>query len=99
VASDSYRTQLHETTGTDAVDMNLFGLLTVCADHQVPVHCWRIVSDRADDNASEDFKKFVATYDGAGGKAVAEIIASLPANPNSPESYPHLEKILSAPFK
>lgn len=99
VASDSYRTQLHETTGADAVDMNLFGLLTVCADHQVPVHCWRIVSDRADDNASEDFKKFVATYDGAGGKAVAEVIASLPANPNSPESYPHLEKILSAPFK
>lgn len=95
VASDSYRTQLHETTGADAVDMNLFGLLTVCADQQVPVHCWRIASDRADDNASEDFKKFVAACDGAGGKAVAELIKTLPANPNSPESYPNLKRLLT----
>jgi nucleoside phosphorylase len=95
VASDNYRAQLRETTDADAVDMNLFGLATVCADHQLPLTCWRIVSDHADDNASEDFKNFVANYDGAGGKAVAEIIKNLPANPNSPEAYPNLRKILS----
>lgn len=95
VASDNYRAQLRETTGADAADMNLFGLVTVCADHQLPLTCWRVVSDHADDNANEDFKKFVANYDGAGGKAVAEIIKNLPANPNSPDDYTNLRKILS----
>lgn len=95
VASDNYRAQLRETTGADAVDMNLFGLVTVCADHKLPLTCWRVVSDHANDNASSDFKSFVAGYDGAGGNAVAEIIKNLPANPNLPESYPNLRKILS----
>jgi nucleoside phosphorylase len=94
-ASDNFRTQLRTTTQADAVDMNLFGLATVCADYQLPLTCWRITSDRADDNASEDFRKFVAGYDGAGGKAVAEIIKNLPANPNSPATYPNIKKLLS----
>ncbi len=95
IASGNYRTQVRETTGADAVDMNLFGLITVCADHHLPLHCWRVVSDKADDNASEDFRKFVENYDGAGGKALAELIANLPPNPNSPQSYPNLNKALS----
>jgi nucleoside phosphorylase len=99
VASDNYRAQLRETTGSDAVDMNLFGLLTVCTDHHLPLVCWRVASDHADDNASDDFKKFVAHYDGAGGKAVAEIIKNLPLNPNSPDAYPNLRKLLSEPSK
>lgn len=94
VASDNYRTQLHQTTAADAVDMNLVGLATVCADHRIPLVCWRIVSDQANNHATDDFKKFVASYDGAGGKAVAEIIEKLPANPNSPESYPNVRKAL-----
>jgi len=95
IASDSYRTQLRESTGADAVDMNLFGLVTVCADYRLPLVCWRVVSDRADDNASENFRRFVAGYDGAGGKAVAQIIKTLPVNPNSPMAYPNLQKALS----
>lgn len=95
IASDNFRAQLPDTTGCDAVDMNLFGLLTVCNDHHLPLTCWRMVSDKADDNASEDFRKFVGSYDGAGGKAIAELISNLPANPNSPESYPNLNKALS----
>jgi nucleoside phosphorylase len=94
VASSNQRQQLHETTGADAVDMNLFGLTTVCADHRVPLFCWRIASDKADDKASEAFKKFAANYDGAGGAAVAGIIATLPANSNSPSAYPNLNKAL-----
>jgi hypothetical protein len=39
--------------------------------------------------------KFVVAYDGAGGKAVAEIIKNLPANPNSPAAYPNLNNLLS----
>ena len=95
VAADSFRAQLRDLTAADVVDMNLFGLATVCADHQLPLTCWRVASDRADDHAGEDFRKFVSTYDGAGGKAVAEIIKNLPANPNSPDSYPNLKKLLS----
>jgi adenosylhomocysteine nucleosidase len=95
VASDNYRAQLRETTDADAVDMNLFGLVRVCADYQLPLICWRVVSDHANDNASEDFKKFAADYDGSGGKAVAETIKNLPINLNSPEAYPNLRKILS----
>ena len=95
VASDQYRAQLHQMTGAETVDMNLSGLLAVCADHQVPIYAWRIASDRADDHASEDFRKFVATYDGAGGRAIAEIISNLPANPNAADSYPNLKKFLT----
>jgi nucleoside phosphorylase len=95
LASDSYRMQLHDLTQADAVDMNLFGLATVCADHQLPLTCWRIASDRADDQANETFRKFVAEYDGAGGKAVAETIKNLPANPNLPEAYPNIKKLLA----
>ena len=94
IASGRYRQQLRELAGADAVDMNLFGLITVCADHHIPLINWRVVSDNADDNASEDFRKFTQTYDGAGGKALAELIRNLPPNPNSPESYPELQKLL-----
>lgn len=94
VASTRYREELRERTKAVAVDMNLFGLITVCNDHHVPLTNWRIVSDKADDNASTDFRRFVETYDGAGGKAVAELIRNLPPNPNSPQSYPNLQKLL-----
>src|SRR6266550_4535934 len=94
LASDDYRSQLRETTGAEAVDMNLFGLVTACNDNHLPLVCWRVVSDRADDQASEDFRKFVSAYDGAGGKAVAKIINALPADPNSPAAYPNINRVL-----
>ena len=74
--------------------MNGFGIALVCADHGVPLFSWKIVSDRADENASEAFRAFVSTYSGGGGKALAEIIQALPANPNDPTSYPAIEKLL-----
>jgi len=97
VASQDYRSQLHETTGADAVDMNLFGLVSACNDNRLPLICWRVVSDRADDQASEDFRKFVGTYDGAGGKAVAKVIEALPDDPSSPVTYPNINRALSEP--
>jgi adenosylhomocysteine nucleosidase len=95
VASDDYRAQLRESAEAEAVDMNLFGLVSVCADHRLPLVCWRVVSDRASNSASEDFRSFVASYRGEGGKAAAELITSLAPNPNSPQSYPNLNKYLS----
>ena len=97
VASSGYRSQLAAATGAQAVDMNLFGLETVCGEQSVPLFSWRIVSDRADDQAGETFRNFVAKYDGAGGRALAEVIRHLPANPSAPESYPELQKLLTPP--
>jgi adenosylhomocysteine nucleosidase len=94
VASTSERERIRATTEADAVDMNSFGLALVCADHGVPLFAWKIISDRADENAPGDFRTFVAGYKGEGGKALAEIIAALPANPRDPASYPAIEKLL-----
>lgn len=94
ISTTGDRDRLQATTQADAVDMNSYGLSLVCADHGVPLFSWKIVSDHADEEASETFKTFIATYSGEGGKALAEIIQALPANPNDPSSYPAIEKIL-----
>jgi nucleoside phosphorylase len=95
VASDAFRGELRQRTGAEAIDMNLAGVAAVCADHRVPLHAWRIFSDRAGDSASEDFRNFATAYNGAGGQAIAEVIRRLPADPRSPAAYPNLDKLLS----
>lgn len=88
------RDRLQAATQADVVDMNSYGLAAACADHGVPLFAWKVISDRADENAGESFRCFTAAYAGEGGKAVAEIIQSLPANPNDPASYPAIRKLL-----
>ena len=88
------RDRLQATTQADAVDMNSFGLALVCVDHAVPLFSWKVISDRADENASETFRAFISAYSGAGGRALGEIIQILPANPNDPATYPAIEKLL-----
>ena len=88
------RDRLQALTQADAVDMNSYGLALVCADHGVPLFSWKIISDRADEEAAETFKAFTANYSGEGGKALAEVLQSLPPNPNDPSSYPAIEKFL-----
>ena len=94
VASSGYRQQLRAATRSQAVDMNLFGLAATCADQQVPLFSWRVVSDRADDAAGESFRTFVAGYDGAGGRALAAVIRRLPLDLNAPAAYPELQRLL-----
>lgn len=94
VASDSFRTTLRAETGCDAVDMNLFGLLLVVQSHGLTGKHFRIVSDRADAQASEDFEAFVRGYDGTGGKLVAEMIELLPPDKTSPEAYEELRQLI-----
>lgn len=94
VASESARDGLRSATGADAVDMNTFGLAAACADHDVPLHVWRIISDFANDNASDTFRDFCGNYDGEGGRLAAEWIARLPPNPDAPESYPAIRRLL-----
>lgn len=94
IASDSERERLRAVTGADVVDMNSFGLAVVCADHNVPLFIWKIVSDRADKTAAEDFRTFVSEYKGDGGRALAELIRALPPNPSDPASYPAIERLM-----
>jgi len=97
ISATGERDRLQAISQSDAVDMNGFGLALVCADHGVPLFAWKIISDRADENASEIFRAFVAGYAGEGGRALAEIIKALPANPNDPATYPAIERRLREP--
>jgi nucleoside phosphorylase len=94
IASSRKRDELRQSTSAQVVDMNLFGLAKACLDHSVPLFCWRVVSDMADDNASDDFRRFVQNYDGAAGKAAGAWIKDLPPNPNSPSAYPKIKRLL-----
>ncbi len=93
-ASDIFRSELHAEFSTNTIDMNLWGLLSACADHEVPLIALRIVSDQAGDSASEQFAEFTKNYRGEGGDFIAKIIRELPKNPASPESYDALQKLL-----
>jgi nucleoside phosphorylase len=97
VASDTFRSELASRTKCDAVDMNLFGLLTVLKSHKVDGIHLRIPSDKADNKASQDFRRFTEEYKGEGGRIAAKIIRSLPEDKTSPDAHPSLRKILSGP--
>jgi adenosylhomocysteine nucleosidase len=94
VADAGFKSELRARTGADAVDMNLFGLQTALDAHGIGAIHLRVVSDGADETASEDFAQFVSKYDGALGKRVAQWINSLPADSADPQNYPELKKLL-----
>lgn len=93
-ASSAFRAKVAADTGADAIDMNLFGLVTVCLDSDIPMINWRVVSDNADEQAAEKFAEFVKNYNGEGGTWVAEFIRRLPKNPNHPNFYDNLKSLL-----
>jgi nucleoside phosphorylase len=97
VASDSFRAELASLTKCDAVDMNLFGLLAVLQSHKIEGIHLRIPSDNADNNASDDFRRFTENYKGEGGKIVAKIIRALPEDRTSPAAHNALRKLLNDP--
>jgi nucleoside phosphorylase len=98
VASEQERGKIRVLTDAEAVDMNTFGLALVCADQNVPLFVWRIISDRANETAADDFRSFVSNYDGEGGRAMTELLRFLPPNPNAAATYPAIQHLLdSAP--
>jgi nucleoside phosphorylase len=97
VASDSFRCDLASLSKCEAVDMNLFGLLAVLNSHKIDGTHLRVPSDRADNKAGEDFRKFTEEYQGEGGRIVAQIIRTLPEDPTSPNAHPALRDILNGP--
>lgn len=97
MASEQERAKIRALTDAEAVDMNTFGLALVCADQNVPLFVWRIISDRANETAADDFRAFVSSYDGEGGRAMTELLRFLPPNPNAAESYPAINKFIHDP--
>lgn len=92
IASQGSREKL-ANAGAALVDMNTHGLAVACANHEVPLYVWRVVSDLADESAAEHFQKFVASYEGGGAKALVELIQALPANPKAAKSYPGIRRL------
>lgn len=94
IASSEMRSRLAAEYSASAVEMNAHGLLAGIDGRKLKLLVLRIVSDRADENASEDFALFLKNYDGSGGKIVAEIVQKLPIEPNQPAAYDSLRKLL-----
>jgi nucleoside phosphorylase len=96
ISCDSFRAELASLSGCAAVDMNLFGLLSVMESHGLGGIHLRTPSDRADSKAGGDFRRFTESYDGAGGRMAAEIIRSMPRDPTSPQAHDALRGMLKA---
>lgn len=96
IADPYTRARIRETRRAEAVDMNMLGLVRACADHQVPLVAWKIISDHATETATEDFRLFRSAYDGAGGEALGDLILALPPDPADPLTHPAIERALQA---
>lgn len=94
IASSEMRARLATQYSATAVEMNAYGLLAGVEGRNVKMLVLRIVSDHADEKASEDFAAFLRSYDGMGGKMVAEIIQKLPAEQNEPAAHDALRELL-----
>lgn len=94
VASAAAASGIAASTGTVAVEMNAFGLLVAAQGRPLKILILRVVSDRADEKASEDFAAFAKRDDGAGGRMVAEIVKALPVEENEPAAHEELRKLL-----
>lgn len=94
VASAEQRGELWRKHSADIVEMNSFGLMGALDGMRCKVLILRVVSDRADESAADDFNKFTKGYDGEGGRMVAEIVKSLPLDQNDPAAHESLRNLL-----
>lgn len=94
VANRRERDRIRAETGADLVDMNSYGAALACEKGNVPLLLLKYPSDAADDAAAEDFKEFIAGYQGRHGSELREWIKTLPASPESPQAYENIKRIL-----
>jgi len=94
IASDEVRASLCSTSKASLVEMNAFGLLKALEGRNIKLLILRVVSDRADRRASEDFNNFVKHYDGQGGQMVADLVKSLPIGQDEPAAHEALKELL-----
>jgi adenosylhomocysteine nucleosidase len=94
IASEEKGAELAEDFEAHVVEMNAFGLLTALQGTSAKILILRVVSDLANERASEDFSEFLETYRGDGGTMVAELIKSLPVGKDEPAAHDALRKLL-----
>jgi nucleoside phosphorylase len=94
VACGEKRGELARGFGAELVEMNAFGLLEAAEGTPAKVLILRVVSDKADEKASEDFSAFLKAYDGAGGKMVAELVKALPVGKDEPAAHDALRELI-----
>ena len=75
--------------------MNALGLLAAAEGTPAKVLILRVVSDKADEKASEDFSAFLKSYDGVGGKMVAELVKALPVAKDEPAAHDALRELIN----
>lgn len=76
------------------VEMNLFGAAGALANYHIAGLHLRVVSDRADGNAKEDFTNFLKTYDGKLGSWAFDLIKHAKPDPTAPATYPALRELI-----
>jgi adenosylhomocysteine/aminodeoxyfutalosine nucleosidase len=94
IASGRERIRIQEMTSAQLIDMNLAGLVFSTKNHGLPLTALRLVSDSADQNAGEDFRKFDKSYGGEGIELFISWLESLPENKKSIDQHPNLRKLL-----
>lgn len=95
VASGEKRGELARGFGAELVEMNAFGLLAAAEGTPAKVLILRVVSDKADEKASEDFSAFLKSYDGAGGKMVAALVKAMPVGKDEPAAHDALRELIN----
>jgi adenosylhomocysteine nucleosidase len=95
VASGEKRGELARGFGAELVEMNAFGLLAAAEGTPAKVLILRVVSDKADEKASGDFSAFLKSYDGAGGKMVAELVKAMPVGKDEPAAHDALRELIN----
>ncbi|GHC56180.1 hypothetical protein GCM10007100_23860 [Roseibacillus persicicus] len=94
IASATKREEIAKITGSQVVDMNLIGIMTSLTSQPINQVHFRIISDNADENASQEFNAFRKNYKGEGAIIAKAWIDQLPEDRTSPENYKNLRKIL-----
>ncbi len=98
VASAEKRGELAGEFDAELVEMNALGLLAAVEGMKAEVMVLRVVSDLADERASEDFAAFLRDYGGEGGAMVAELVKALPVGGDEPGAHGELKKLLEDSF-
>ncbi len=94
VASSKTRLELARGFDAQIVEMNSFGLMEAVAGTRAKVLILRVVSDLANEQASEDFAAFLKADKGEGGKLVADLVKKLPVGEDEPAAHDALKKLL-----
>jgi adenosylhomocysteine nucleosidase len=94
VASAEKRGELAREFEAELVEMNALGLLAAVEGMKAEVMVLRVVSDLADERASEDFAAFLKGYGGEGGTMVAELVKALPVGKDEPGAHGELKRLL-----